>query len=114
MTKWFHEMTADEIRRDYLLGARKRGETLLNVKEELYSIISDTSKDLNGFRARFDFSRCSVKTLCERALYYVKAVHFEIHREEIELIEEAHAMNDAMYSIPPASTMASVWPEMSA
>ena len=52
------------------------------IKWDLYSTISDVSKEANGFRARFDWMGMSVAELEKELEYYIKEANETFEREQ--------------------------------
>ena len=65
------------------------------IKWDIYGMISDASKDLNGFRARFDFLQFSVEELYADYERYVQMAQDELNYEENLQKANIQAMLDA-------------------
>jgi hypothetical protein len=65
------------------------------IKWDIYGMISDASKDLNGFRARFDFLQFSVEELYADYESYVRMIDADNNYEENLQKANIQAMLDA-------------------
>ncbi len=65
------------------------------IKWDIYGMISDASKELNGFRNRFDFLQFSVEELYAEYERYVQWIQDDINAEENYNKGQIQAMLDA-------------------
>lgn len=76
-------------------------------KEELYSQISDASKDLNGCRRRLDVTQYTVAELVEMRDHYYDAVSLMLRDEEQEAAADELAQR--LYRAPlPGATIGDI------